>query len=128
MRRLFQAIAERDLEPAIESSHPDVVIAEPRSLPYGGDHRGTDGVRQHAIGWFTAFGPEFELAAPRFVEDDGHVVVTWRLRAPARNGESLDMPMVGVYRVQDGLLRSARMFYADTAEVLRFLEREGAPG
>ena len=35
--------------------------------------------------------------------------------------ETLDMPIVGVYRLSDGK-PGAKMFYSDTAEVLRFLE------
>ena len=43
------------------------------------------------------------------------------MRTPARD-EVLYMLMVGIYRLRDGKLVEAQMFYSDTA-VLRFLER-----
>ena len=35
-----------DMEGALALNHPDVVIYEPPSLPYGGVHHGIDGVRK----------------------------------------------------------------------------------
>jgi hypothetical protein len=41
--RFIQAEA-RDLEPLAHAFHSDVVVHEPRSLPYAGDWKGLDGV------------------------------------------------------------------------------------
>jgi hypothetical protein len=54
------------------------------------------------------------------------VVARWRLKARAPDGdETLDLPIVGVYELSDGKHVGAKMFYSDTAAVLRFLERAG---
>jgi len=67
-------------------------------------------------------GDERKLDAA-FIDAGDHVVAHWRLRArtPARD-EVLYMLMVGIYRLRDGKLVEAQIFYSDTA-VLRFLER-----
>ena len=48
IRGLFRGVEERDLEAYLAVGHPEVVIREPDSLPYGGEYRGLDGLRRHA--------------------------------------------------------------------------------
>ena len=45
IRGLFRGVEERDLEAYLAVGHPEVVIREPDSLPYGGAYRGLDGLR-----------------------------------------------------------------------------------
>ena len=127
IRILFRGVEERDLEAYLAACDRNVVIREPGSLPYGGEYHGREGVRRHAASWMRTWsalqpGDERKLGAD-FVEAGDDVVVRWRLRARAPDGSgTLDMPMVGIYRLRDGKLAEAHMFYSDTAEVLRFLE------
>jgi uncharacterized protein len=127
IRSLFRGVEERDLGAYLAACDRDVVVREPGSLPYGGEYHGREGVRRHAAGWMRTWsvlqpGDERKLGAA-FVEAGDDVVVRWRLRARAPDGSgTLDMPMVGIYRLRDGKLAEAHMFYSDTAEVLRFLE------
>jgi uncharacterized protein len=127
IRSLFGGVEERDLEAYLAAGHPEVVIHEPGSLPYGGEYRGLEGMRRHAAGWMRTWaalqpGDERKLNAA-FIDAGDHVAARWRLRARAPAGdEMLDMPMVGIYELRDGKLVRAQMFYSDTAEVLRFLE------
>jgi ketosteroid isomerase-like protein len=130
IRRLFRGVEERDLEAYLAVGHPEAVIREPGSLPYGGEYRGVDGLRRHAAGWMRTWaalqpGDERKLDAT-FIDAGDHVIARWRLRALALDGDvTLDMPMVGVYALRDGKLVKAQMFYSDTAAVLRFLEDAG---
>ena len=52
VRKLFQAAARRDAGGYFAAYHTDVVISEAPSLPYGGDHRGAEGVMRHAEATF----------------------------------------------------------------------------
>jgi uncharacterized protein len=127
VRTLFRSVEERDLKTYLAAWDREVVIREPGSLPYGGEYRGSEGVGRHASAWLRTWsslqpGDERKLGAA-FVETGDDVVVRWRLRARAPDGNrSLDMPMVSLYRLRDGKVVEAQMFYTDTAEVLRFLE------
>jgi hypothetical protein len=48
VRKLFEAVAERDAAGYFAAYHPDSLISEAPSLPYGGDYSGAKGARQHA--------------------------------------------------------------------------------
>jgi uncharacterized protein len=127
VQSLFRGVEERDLEVYLAPWAREVVVREPGSLPYGGEYCGPEGVRRHAAAWLRTWSPlqsgdERKLGAA-FVGAGDDVVVRWRLRARAPDGErTLDMPMVSLYKVRDGKVRLAQMFYSDTAEVLRFLK------
>jgi uncharacterized protein len=90
IRGLFRGVDERDLEAFLAVGHPEVVIREPYSLPYGGEYRGLDGLRQHAAGWMRTWaglqpGNERKLDAT-FIDACDHVVARWRLKARAPMG------------------------------------------
>lgn len=128
IKKLFSAIEARDLETYLAVSHPDVVIREPSSLPYGGDYRGLEGVERHAVGWLRTWGnlqSEAERKLNATFHDVGDAVIArWSLRARLPDGaETFDTPMVGVYRLREGKLVDTQMFYADTGAVLQFLEQ-----
>jgi len=55
--------------------------------------------------------------------DGDEVVVLYRQRAVGAGGERLDAPVLGLYRVCDGKLARAQMFFFDTAAVASFLAR-----
>ena len=55
--------------------------------------------------------------------DDDEVVVLYRQRAVAPDGERLDAPVLGLYEVRDGRFARAEMFHFDTAAIVGFLER-----
>jgi len=127
VQRLFRGVEERDLEAYLAAWNREIVVREPGSLPYGGEYRGPEGVRRHAAAWLRTWSPlqpgdERKLGAA-FVDAGDDVVVRWRLRARAPDGDrTLDMPMVSLYKLRDGKVALAQMFYTDTVEVLRFLE------
>lgn len=59
----------------------------------------------------------------RIVASNGdRVVVRWHQRGINANAESLDVEVVGLYDVRDGLLYHAQMFYFDGYAARRFLE------
>lgn len=126
IQSLFRGVEERDLEAYLAGWNREIVVREPGSLPYRGEYRGSEGVRRHAA-WLRTWSPlqpgdERKLGAA-FVDAGDDVVVRWRLRARASDGDrTLDMPMVSLYKLRNGKVALAQMFYTDTVEVLRFLE------
>ena len=104
-----------------------IVVLEPGSLPYGGEFHGLEGVRRHAAAWLRTWSPlqhgDERKLGPAFVDAGDDVVVRWRLRARAPDGDrTLNMPMVSLYKLRDGKVVLVQMFYTDTVEVLQFLE------
>lgn len=61
---------------------------------------------------------------PRVVAaTEDEVVVLWHQRAMTPAGDSIDTEVLGLYRVRDGKLARAQMFYFDPASVESFLAR-----
>ena len=135
----FRAIEERDGERLMELYHDDVELHDPESLPYGGVADGKPSLleqmeRAPESTWLGTWDPLQPTEAerrmdPRVIADeDGEVVVLYRQRALAPDGERFDSPVVGIYRVRDGKFARAEMFHFDTHAVNAFLERARAAG
>jgi len=52
---------------------------------------------------------------------EDEVVVLWHQRGRDRAGRELDTPVLGLYRVRDGKLARAQMFYFDPLAAAEFL-------
>src|SRR5258706_9447657 len=131
VKRLFSAVLRRDRAALQAAYHPEIVIHEAPSLPYGGDYHGHEGALQHINGYYQtwdALRPAGQQAhSPIFLdttEDD--VVVLWQEPTwiPS-SGKRLDLPALGVYKARDGQVVESRMFQ-DTAAV-RDLLKEAKP-
>jgi len=124
---LFAAVDRRDGEGVRAAYDENITIHEAASLPYGGDYRGLEGALHHGQGFRAAWDRyqphEGRGLDPRIIADGDYVVVLWRhkLENPA-TGERLDLPAVGVYRMENAKVADSRMFHFDTAALLGFLE------
>jgi ketosteroid isomerase-like protein len=56
------------------------------------------------------------------------VVVLWHQRGVTPDCSSIDTEVLGLYRVRDGKLARAQMFYFDPASVVSFLAQAGPAG
>jgi ketosteroid isomerase-like protein/uncharacterized protein YciI len=128
VKALFEAVDRRDHEGVRAGYNENITIQEAASLPYGGNYRGLEGALRHGRGFRAAwdrFQPhEARGLDPRIIADGDHVVVLWRHKVEnAETGDSLELPAVSVYRMENAKIADSRMFHFDTAALLRFLER-----
>jgi ketosteroid isomerase-like protein len=130
----IRAVEERDGERLLKLYDDDVEFHDAASLPYGGVVDGVPSLIEQLESapeetWIGTWGPLQPTEAerrmdPRVLADsDGEVVVLYRQRAVAPDGERFDSPVVGLYEVRDGKLARAQMFHYDTAAINAFLER-----
>jgi len=130
----FRAVEQRDVEALFALYHPEVEFHDAPSLPYGGTERGKKDIRERLerepeSTWLGNWGPLQPTEAERRMDprvvaaNDPEVVVLYRQRAVARNGERLDAPVLGIYEVRDGLFARAQMFHYDTAALVAYLGR-----
>ncbi|MBV9843640.1 MAG: nuclear transport factor 2 family protein [Kutzneria sp.] len=132
VRRLFTAVANRDLGTLLDCYHDEVEIHESPALPYGGVYRGLDGAGRHARAFAEAWGPYQSTRGtpldPMFSEgEDGAVTVMFRHRAvDVDRHRRLDTAEVGIYHVLDGKVARAQMFHFDPSELTRFLASRSA--
>ncbi|PYM46400.1 MAG: hypothetical protein DME10_21015 [Candidatus Rokuibacteriota bacterium] len=124
MLDVFSAIERRDLQRLQELWHPDVEFHWPSSLPYGGVSHGPGGERPN---WTQTWIPLQPTEAERRMDPrvvaatEEEVVVLWRQRGLSPTGARFDGPVLGLYRVRDGKLARAQMFYFDTTALAGFL-------
>jgi len=132
MLKIFETIEQRNLQrPDPAKLHelfaPEVEFHWPPSLPYGGTTRG---LKINSPGWADTWDSLQPTDAerrmdPRVVgaDDDGQVVILWRQRGVSPAGERIDTPVLGLYKIREGKLARAQMFYFDTAALLSFLAK-----
>ena len=123
VRKLFEAVARRD-------TRGYFAAYEAPSLPYGGIYKGLDGLLRHAERFratWDRYQPEGRRELePEFLAAGDRAIVLWRLRALGANGDSVDLPAVSIYRLQDGKIIELCMYHFDTVALVRFLDRAGA--
>lgn len=124
MLRLFHAVEEHDEQSVRGLYQPDVEFCWPGSLPYGGCARGA---RVDKPSW----GETWALLQPTDKErrmdprvvaaSDDEVVVLWHQRGISPTRQRFDDEVLGLYRLRDGKLARAQMFYFDTIAAEKFL-------
>jgi ketosteroid isomerase-like protein len=122
VKHLFAAVRQRDQVGVLEAYHPEVVIHESPSLPYGGDYHGQEKALEHLNGYYRTWDPlrpgVGQPSTPIFLETtEDAVVVLWQEEAIAPgSGRRIMLPALGVYWVRDGKVIESRMFQ-DTAVI-----------
>jgi ketosteroid isomerase-like protein len=136
VRRLFEAVDRHDLAAILEAYHPEVVIHEAPSLPYGGNYHGHEGALQHVNGFYRtweALKPGLAGKAPAEVRQEsstvflettqGYVVVFGINRAVVpQSGRKLAVPEAFVFKMRDGKVDESWMLNQDTVAILEFLK------
>jgi uncharacterized protein len=121
VRRYVDGIGNGDLKAILSCLHPDFVLNEPGSLPYGGDHVGRDGFVGLAYGVAEHYLTELLDGA---VHDAGEFAVVRMLFrfTSKRTGRAMEMPLTELYWFSDGLMVRGDIFYKDTKGVLDLLD------
>ena len=106
-------LAVKTLGPVAATLHPQIVMIQADSLPFGGQWHGREGFER----WMQAFGEAWSSASAtdlRFFEHDDTVVVVAQMEVTARaSGQSFRAPICHVVRIRDGLLMEFQMFLWD---------------
>jgi uncharacterized protein len=120
VRRMEELAQQGDLEGAMALMHPEVVIHEPESMPYGGTYHGREGAA--AIGRKLAemFEPTGDMQVEYF--DGGDDLVIVHVHQPGRSvktGQQCDTNLIELHTVREGMIAEIRIFNWDTAGMLR---------
>lgn len=128
VREVHAAWNKRDFERIIALTAPEF---EWVMMPSGQKFRGTDGMRQYAQGWATAF-PDGRIEDTNVIAGDNGAVVeftgrgthTGPLMAPTGeippSGRRLDMPFCEIYRIKNGKIVGGAIYF-DMATMLQQL-------
>ena len=129
MLEVFRAIERRDQRRMFDLVHSDAEFLWPPSLPYAEARNPKPGGPGWGATWIPLQPSEPDRGLePRVVAaSDEEVVIHWRQKGVSPAGDCIDTPVLGLYRLRDGKLARAQMFYFDTAAVAGFLARAMAP-
>jgi uncharacterized protein len=116
-----RAIVEQRFDDARRLLHEEFVVHEAGGLPYSGEYRSPQG-------FFDLFGKMNETLeltpdpAIQYLHADDTVVMRYRLRFTARaSGDSIEMSLVEIYTVRDGLVLELDVYYKDPSAVAALL-------
>ena len=105
-----------DLVGTLELLHPEMVLNEGSSLPWGGDHRGRDGFTQ----LFATIAGRYDFSVEHCDVIDAGDVAVCRMQVTFVNrttGRRVTMPVVELYEVRDGLLWRGDVYYKDSKAI-----------
>ena len=125
MQEIFRAIEQRDQQKVFQLFDSEFEIHWPQSLPYGGSARG---IMPSGPTWGQTWDPLQPTGAERSMDarviasSGDEAVVLWKQRGLNKKGERFEGEVLGLYRLRNGKLVRAQMFYFDTAAVKKFLD------
>ena len=114
----FMASETRDFSRVAATLTKDILLCEPASLPYGGEYRGHAAFEQ----WLQAFADTWssmEMHGAQTFVDGCHVTSWSHVYAVLRQtGETVDWPLLQLFRLSDGRIAELRPFHWDTAAMM----------
>jgi ketosteroid isomerase-like protein len=119
--KFAKAIVEARLDDARSLLHDEFVTHEAGGLPYSGEYHGPQGFFE-LLGNMTE-GLELTLGdSVQFLLADNTAAIRSRVTFTSRaSGESVEMSLVEVYTVRDGLIVDLDVYYKDPAAVTALL-------
>lgn len=111
---IYRSMQERDVEGFTALVHPDIEVRQPAFLPYGGTHRGIDGL-------LAMFRDVLKLVDVRrlqivsLVAEDEHV---WAEFVVQTRIGGLDLTVAEHWRFADGLARHLDVWFQDPTPLL----------
>lgn len=121
--RFIDAVSTMDAEAIAAVLHPDIVVTEPDSLPFGGVYEGAEV-------FFKTLLPQiagaFSLGVeePQILDGGDTIAACWMtaVYTSHRTGSVIRMPYVEVYEVLDGLIAKADVFPQDVTALTLWMD------
>lgn len=112
-------IIHQSLDNLFNSMHPDVVVHEAASLPFGGTFKGIAGV-QDLFGQMFATWDDLRIVVEKLFDGGDQVVSLLRLTARAKaTGTPVDMQLAELWTLREGKVVGLKPFYWDAGEIGR---------
>jgi ketosteroid isomerase-like protein len=109
VREGYAALAGGDLDGFLARLDPGIEWIQSERLPYGGTHRGIDGMLEVLRLWNETY-QELQVIPEEFLDAGDVVVVIGRYHVRARTGDEVDTWFVNVFDVADGRITRFRDF------------------
>jgi hypothetical protein len=118
VRAIYAAGTTGDLEGMLRHIDARFTCYEAPSLPYGGEYHGPEGLSRLFQKVFSVW-ETFSVELTELLESGPTVVALMQLRVKLKGaGQTVEMPVVEIWRLRDGKVVELRPFYWDTAQFL----------
>jgi ketosteroid isomerase-like protein len=110
-QQTLEAYRSGDLDWVLDNAHPEVEISQPAELPDARSYRGREGMIEALLDWPREW-EDFRVSPKRvFAPDNEHVVVVGIHNGRSlRMGIEIEVEIVWLYTLEDGLMRRWQMF------------------
>ena len=119
LSEVYRLAGERDWDAVEALVHPDFILYEAESLPFGGEWTGKDALQRCAAAMYATW----EEASVNILEITGGeawaVVVLSLTMKSKQTGRTFTQTVNEAAQFEDGLLKELRIHYFDAAEVAR---------
>ncbi len=105
----YEALASGDIEGFLARLDTGIEWTQSDLLPYGGTHRGIDGMHEVLRLWGTTY-EEMQVVPDEFLDAGDAVVVVGRYHVRLRAGDEIDTWFVNILDVLDGRITRFRDF------------------
>ena len=112
---IYDAAKKGDMAGILADFHPDMVLHEAASLPWGGTYKGVPAVVEGLSAVFAHYDLAGLVVERVFADGEWGASL---IRLPRKDDPSIEMTMSEHYHVRDGKVVEAWPFYWDTAAVL----------
>jgi ketosteroid isomerase-like protein len=114
---IYALAGQRDWDAVAECMHPDLVIHEAPSLPFGGRYKGRDALQTVAGAMYGQW-PEAKVEFHDITGGKDWAVVILSLTINStKTGEPITQTLCEAGRFEDGLLIEHRIHYYDTKQI-----------
>lgn len=115
--QIYGLAGERKWEEVAKRMHPEVVIYEADSLPFGGEWKGPDALKRLAEVMYGSWAKAtVEIHDVTGGKEWGVVILTLTMTSK-KTGNTFSQTLCEAGRFEDGLLKEHRIHYFDTAEI-----------
>jgi len=121
--RVLAALQSGDAAQVEALCHPDMLVEDPESLPFGGVYRGFAGMCEVSAKLFAAVA-NWKVETERVIGSPGgddFVLVQRMTGRAASSGRPIEMSILEHYTFRDDLLVSIRPYYWDTKAMIDIL-------
>lgn len=114
---IYRLAGQRDWDAVAERLHPDIVIHEAASLPFGGEWRGKDALQRLSAAMYGAWA-EAKVEIHEIIGGETYAAVILSLTMTSKKtGRTFTQTLSEVGRFEGGLLKEHRIHYFDAAEI-----------
>lgn len=114
---IYRLAGQRDWDAVAERLHPEIVIYEAESLPFGGEWKGKDALQRLSAAMYGTWA-EAKVDIHEIIGGETYAAVILSLTMTSKKtGRTFTQTLSEVGKFEDGLLREHRIHYFDAAEI-----------